>query len=229
MEFLIVFVATVAVVFALREPIKRWPVAFYALSVAVVIVFMAGANGLLSGSWWKPAILLVQRCMVALSLFTVVMFIGALPKGGKLDLWLRPIRAELSIIACILCMGHMLMYLAPYASRALAGFLSGNVMASFAVALALFVLLLVLGITSFNFVKKRMSGRAWKAVQRWAYPFFLLTYVHLLFMLMPAALRGGEQAIFSVAMYSVVFVAYVALRLFRARKDGSSETAVTHN
>lgn len=219
MEFLIVFVVTVAAAFALREPLKRWPVAFYVVAAAVVVVYLAGANGVIGGTWWKPAVTLVQRCMVALSLFAVVMFIGVLPKGSKIDMWLRPVRAELSIVACILCLGHMCAYLAPYASRALAGSLHGAMLASFIVALVLFVLLIVLGVTSFNFVKQHMGGRTWKNVQRLAYPFFGLAWAHLIFMLAPAASRGGEQAVLSVVVYTVIFAAYLVLRLFRAWKD----------
>ena len=223
MEFRFVFAATAVAALALREPLKRCPVAFYALACAVVVVFLAGANGLLSGGWWKPAIVLVQRCMVALSLFAVVMLIGALPKGGKLDAWLRPVRAELSIVACILCLGHMCMYLAPYAARAVAGTMGAPMLASFVVAVVLFVLVLLLGVTSFGFVKQRMGGRAWKNVQRLAYPFFGLAWAHLMFMLAPAASKGGEQALASVAIYSALFALYLVLRLFRAYKDGQAE------
>lgn len=221
MQFLIVFAVTVVLTLALREPLRRWPVAFYALAVAVVAVYFAGAYGMLPGTWWKPLITLVQRCMVALSLFAVVMFVGALPKGSRLDSWLRPVRAEISIVACFLCLGHMCAYLAPFASRALAGSLAGTTLASFVVALVLFVLLIVLGITSFNFVKRRMSGRMWKNVQRLAYPFFGLTWAHLVFMLAPAASKGGGPAVLSVAIYSILFIAYAVLRLLRWRKDGA--------
>ncbi len=223
MEFLIVFAVTVAAALALREPLRRWPVTFYALACAVVVVFLAGANGLLAGSWWKLAIVLVQRCMVALSLFAVVMFVGVVPKGSKLDQWLRPVRAELSIVACILCLGHMSVYVGPYASRAIAGSLGATTMASFVVALVLFALVIVLGVTSFNFVKHRMGGRAWKNVQRLAYPFFGLAWVHLMFMLAPAAMKGGEQAVLSVVIYTALFAAYAILRVFRWRRDKAAD------
>lgn len=219
MEFAIVLVATAAAALCLREPLRRWPAAFYALAAAVVAIYLAGAHGLIAGGWWKPTIVLVQRCMVALSLFAVVMLIGVLPKGSKLDGWLRPVRAELSIVACILCLGHMCAYLGPYAARALSGSMGASMLASFAVALVLFVLVLVLGITSFGFVKQRMGGRFWKSVQRLAYLFFGLAWVHVVFMLVPAASKGGEQALLSLGVYTMLFAAYLALRLIRAWKD----------
>ena len=87
------------------------------------------------------------------------------------------------------------------------------------VALALFALLIVLGVTSFNFVKKRMKKETWKRVQLLAYPFWGLVYVHLLLMLLPSALRGGAPAQMSVVVYSVVFLGYAVLRVRRALVD----------
>ena len=59
---------------------------------------------------------------------------------------------------------------------------------------ALVVLLVVLGVTSFAFVKRQMSTASWKKVQKLAYPFFGLVYVHPLLMLLPSALHGGLAA-----------------------------------
>lgn len=225
MTFALILVITAALSYVLADVIRKVPWLFYGLAVVAVIVLAAGVYNVIEGGWWKPLILLVRRCMVALALFTVVMFIGVLPKDSKLGLRMRSVRAELSIIAWILCMGHMCMYLAPYGARALSGSLEGHVMASFAVALVLFALLLVLGVTSFNFVKKRMHARTWKRVQLLAYPFFLLTYVHLMFMLAPSALAGGASSMVGIAVYSVVFAAYLTLRLWRHAADRKAEAA----
>ena len=84
----------------------------------------------------------------------------------------------------------------------------------------------ILLVTSFQVVKRRMSAARWKGVQRLAYPFYLLTYVHLLLMLAPSALHGGVAATTSVAVYSIVFAAYVVLRLVRAAKDRRIREAV---
>ncbi len=94
------------------------------------------------------------------------------------------------------------------------------------VALALLVLLLVLGVTSFGFVERRMRTESWKRLQRWAYVFFGLVYVHLMLMLAPAASRGGEAALVTVAVYTVVFGAYAVLRVRRAFVDRRAVAAV---
>ncbi len=220
MTFMIVLAVSIAACFALRNPVKACPFAFYALAVAVDVLFVAGSFFDMPRDVWSVLFALVQKCMLSLALFVVVMYIGVLNRDGRLCQWLKPIRSELSIIAWILSLGHVVVYATTYLPRAAAGSsFNPNVAASFAVAIVLLVLLLVLGITSFNAVKKRMHTEAWKKLQRLAYPFFMLTYVHLLLMLAPSALHGGIAAQASVAVYSVVFLAYAALRPARALAD----------
>lgn len=218
MIFAIVLVITAAVSLLLRNPLRKWPWLFYVLAVAVDVLFLA--ESFMPRSVWSLLLTLVQKCMLPLALFAVVMFIGVFARDSKVGSWLRPVRAELSIIAWILSLGHMTVYLMSYVPRVLAGgSLGGNVALSFVVALVLFALLLMLGITSFNGVKKRMKADSWKRVQLLAYPFFGLIYVHVLLMLLPSALHGGVAAQVSVAVYTMVFGTYAVLRVARAMKD----------
>ena len=98
--------------------------------------------------------------------------------------------------------------------------------AAFVLAVVLLALLVVLGVTSFNFAKKRMRAETWKKVQRLAYPFFMLVYVHLLLMLAPAVPAGRHcRPNVGFAVYSAVFLAYAALRLARAAWDRKAQAA----
>lgn len=221
MTFAIVLLCTIAACFALRNPLHKAPVVFYALAVVVDVLFLASLFIDLPRGVWLALSSLIANCMLPLALFVVVMFVGVLPKDSKPYQWLKAVRAELSIVAWILSLGHMVWYLAvSYLPKVIAGTtLKGNVAFSLVIAIILLVLLLVLGVTSFNVVKKRMHASTWKKVQMLAYPFFILVYVHLLLMLAPAAARGAQAAIASVAVYSVVFVAYIVLRGYRAIAD----------
>ena len=156
------------------------------------------------------------------------MFIGCRNRGGRAYHWLKPVRSELSIVAWFLSLGHMAVYLESYVPRLLGGGeIGGNVIGAFVLAVVLLVLLVVLGVTSFAFVKRQMSTASWKKVQKLAYPFFGLVYVHLLLMLLPSALHGGLAAQASVAVYSVVFVGYALCRMGRALVDRRAEDAVS--
>lgn len=224
MQFLIVLALTVCACFALRSPLKACPFAFYALAVTLDVLFLAGAAVALPRELDMALAALMRKCALPLALFVVVMLVGALPKDSKASQWLRPVRAELSIVAWILSLGHMAVYAASYAPRLGAGAaVNGNVMASFALAVVLFALLLVLGVTSFSLVKKRMRADVWKRVQRLAYVFFALAYAHVTIMLLPSAAQGGAAARASVAAYTAVFAAYFALRLWRALRDRKAD------
>lgn len=230
MMFVVTLLCVIALCFALRNPLKGCPAAFYALAILVDVVFLAGTMAGFAIDLPRFAssglLYLLQKCYLPLSLFAVVMFVGVLPDGSKAKQWLRPVRAELSIVAWILSLGHMTVYLISYAPRMfVGGAVVGNVAVSFVFALLLFALLLVLGVTSFDVVKKHMGKETWKRVQRLAYVFFALVYVHLLLMLMPAALNGGIAARANVVVYSVLFVGYAVLRVYRARRSAAKPQA----
>jgi DMSO/TMAO reductase YedYZ heme-binding membrane subunit len=87
------------------------------------------------------------------------------------------------------------------------------------IALVLFVLVAVLAVTSFNFIKKRMNAERWKLVQRFAYPFFGLIFFHLLGYLLIPALNGSFEALLRIVIYLIIFAAYLILRLRRASLD----------
>ena len=230
MSFLICFALAAVLSVLLRKPIKSVPWAFYLVCVALDVLLLAMRSFTLPQAIMPALSMLMQRGNLAMALFAVVMYIGVLPKDSKFGIRMRTIRAELSIIAWILCMGHMCLYLTHYLTHAPSGAMRVNLLASFMVAIVLFVLLLILGVTSFTFVKRRMHARTWKRVQLLAYPFFLLAYVHLMLMLAPSALSEGttgESAVIGIVVYSVVFVAYVALRLRRRAIDRNAEAMPT--
>lgn len=219
MTFLIVLLGAVAFSIVFKRAIKRWPWVFYLLALVLDALFVVGSFMRLPGPVHDILFVLLHKCTLATALFVVVMFIGVFKRDGRVAQQLRPIRAELSIMAWLLALGHMAVYLSSYVTRLSTGIMQTNVAVSLVVALALFVLLAVLGVTSFNAVKKRMTKEGWRRLQRWAYVFFGLVYVHLMLMLLPSALRGGEAAQISVAVYSVVFLGYAVARIGRALAD----------
>ncbi len=225
MTLALVLVGTVVFVLVCRRPIKACPLAFYALAVVLDVLFVVGSFVGLPAMLYDVLFLLLHKCTLATALFAVVMYVGVFARDGRVAQYLRPIRAELSIMAWLLSLGHMAIYLSSYASTLALGLPQANVTVALAVALALFVLLVVLGVTSFNAVKKSMKKETWKRVQLLAYPFWGLVYVHLLLMLLPSAVRGGAAAQVSVAVYSVVFLGYAVLRVARALRDRHVEHA----
>ena len=93
---------------------------FYSIAAMLVLLYFFGATFGVPRWLWMPLVDLIQKCELAVALFAVVMLIGCLGKEQKLSYRrMKPIRAELSIIACILCLGHMAVYLGSYLPRLL--------------------------------------------------------------------------------------------------------------
>ncbi len=224
---LICVLLAVAFAFGCKVPLKKAPWVFYLLAVAldVLVVFAAQLD---APQWvYRSVILANGRCLFAFGLFTVVMFIGVLKDGSKAKRWLTPVRAELSIVASILAVGHMVRYINVYSPRVIASpsSLANGMLLSFVIAMLIGALLVLLAVTSFKVVKRHMSARVWKNIQRLAYPFFVLIYAHVLLIMLRPAMAGAPNAQVSLVVYGAIVVAYVVLRVARWRASKAHATA----
>lgn len=227
MLFIVTLVCTVVVCCLLRNVIRKVPWLFYLAAVAAIVLYFAGNAVELPRSVDLALLYMLRKCMLPFALFVIVMYIGVLPKTSKARHWMQPLRAPLSIVACILVLGHMVQYFMGYVPRVFSGHaVATNIMVTFALAIVLFALLLVLGVTSFNVIKRHMNSTLWRRVQQFAYLFYALVYVHLFIILSPSAFRGSESAIVSLALYTVLFGGYLVLRVMRARQDRLSSHEV---
>ena len=220
MKFLLLLICTIAFCWLLRKQIRQAPWVFYLLAFALNLGLLA--NQLFTLPFWAVSLLspLMQKGGLGVAFFVLVMWIGVFPRGGKLSKAFRPIRAELSITACILIAGHMSVYMVSYLPRFLAGLsVKPAVAVAFAIACMLLALILLLGVTSLRAIKRHMSARSWKKLQCLAYPFYGLVLIHLLLMLGPSALNGSAQSMVSVIVYILVFGGYLVARTMRAIAD----------
>ena len=112
MTILIVLICVVVAVLLLKPAIKKAPAIWYAAAIVLALLYIGVLQGLLplSAPVRNVLFLLLQKGTLAVALFTVVMFIGVFRRDSKLRKYLSPIRAELSIIACLLIIGHILAY-----------------------------------------------------------------------------------------------------------------------
>ena len=220
MSLLVSLAVAVAFTAAFRRPLQRAPWLFYVLALAVCAASVYFTYSPAPNQVLRFAVCAVQKGQLGFAFFAVVMFMGVLDRASAIRRTLTPVRAELSIIASILILGHLMPYTINYLSLALGIFsLRPPIVASLLIAVVLLVLVLVLAITSFNFIKKWMNAERWKAVQRFAYPFFGLTFFHLLGYMAIPALGGSSEALLRVSLYFVIFLAYALLRLRRASLD----------
>lgn len=218
MRFIVALVLSFALIWACAKPLKKYPVPFYIGAIAMIGLYFWGTTVGIRGDAWSLFQPLMQRCALAFLLFSIVMFVGVLGEKNPLRTHLMPIRRQLSILACIFAVGHIVFYGASYIPRISSAF-TGNLAFSLGLAALITALMTVLCITSFQIVKHGMSAAAWKRVQRLAYPFYVLIYVHLALLLMPSAAVGNQVAVVSIVVYSLIVGAYVVLRIAKALAD----------
>ena len=112
MNLLISLALASLLIFVGGGALRKYSTAFYlaaaAASCAVIACTFAGVRfGGVMNAWIWP---LFARGGLAGALFIYVMWAGALPNGSALIKKLMPLRAELSILACILTLGHNIAY-----------------------------------------------------------------------------------------------------------------------
>ena len=152
------------------------------------------------------------------AMFVAVMYAGALPKGSKLIAPLMKIRGELSITAAILVLCHNFTYGITYFKMLFIKpeALSATQFTAAIISLVLIIIMIVLTVTSFQAVRKKMKAKKWKQLQRTAYVFYGLMYVHIMLINIPYARLGLGMYIANVVIYSIVFLGYAAMRIAKA-------------
>lgn len=214
--------ALIAVVFTalLRAPLRKSPVLLYVIATLVAGVAVYLTYHPLPSQLVRSMVFCVQKGYVGFGFMAIVMFVGVFADDSAIRRALAPVRAEFSIVGGILVIGHVVPYAGSY-TRMFASLASlrMSVLVSLVIAMVTLALLVVLLVTSFRSVKRRMDARTWKRVQMLAYPFFILAYFHILgYMIVPV--RGGSvDAAIALAYYTVAMIAYVALRLRKASAD----------
>ncbi|MDE5565305.1 MAG: hypothetical protein K2I93_09125, partial [Oscillospiraceae bacterium] len=218
MLFLIALVLASVFVVLCKNPLKKHPYVFYVAavllsvgSVALSFLDMRDMPVFLN----QYAIPLFTRGALATAFWCVIMWTGAFPNGSALIKKLMPIRGELSIFAAILTLGHNIGFGRTYFVRLFTNVSSmsaSHLMASI-LTIIMFVVMLPLTVMSFPKVRKSMNAKFWKKLQRTAYVFYALIYVHVLVLYYPMAKAGRAGILFNILVYSIVFIGYAVCRI----------------
>lgn len=220
MIFLIALVLTGIFIFVCAKTLKQHPVPFYAGAVLIALtVIGCTAGNVIFPEWFRLWVWpLVSRGALATALFAAVMYAGVLPNGSKGIKILMPIRGELSILASILTLGHNGAYGRTYFRMLFTNpdRLPANQRAAAVCSLVMLVIMIPLFVTSFKCIRRKMKPARWKKLQRFAYGFYALLYVHILLLTWPQALAGESGYVLNFLIYSIVFVGYGICRVLKA-------------
>ncbi len=213
-----------------KDFIKKHSKVLYVLSaiISVGVVYGVQTKAMLQFPTWLRTYVwdLFANGALASAMFIVVMFLGALSRESSIRKKLMPIRAELSIIASILTLGHNVAYGISYFVFLFKtpNILPLNQLLASVVSLVMIVIMLPLFITSFYSIRKKMNGKSWKNLQKLAYVFYAFMYLHVLLLAIPYALKGRSGYLLMTIVYSVIFCAYFAMRVSKAMASSSKGT-----
>ena len=173
---------------------------------------------------------IMQRGVLAGSLFIWVMLAPVLPKSfsGRKTIYL--LRGEMAICASLITLAHNLAFGGKYFGALFLGQGHISLMELHAaiVSCLMILLLIPLTITSFQTVRRKMQAKTWKRLQNWSYLFYLLLYLHIFFIYQGALIRGKGEYFFTLMLYSFIFGFYGFLRIrqYRVQKETREKKAV---
>lgn len=224
MIFIISLIISILMVYFGHETIKKHCGFFYGLSTVIALVVIAfrftESTGLFP-EWFKTWIWpIFARGSLATALFVMVMYGVVLPNGSKMMKHIMYIRGELSIIAAILTLGHNIGYGKKYFYFLFVSpeNLQLNQLLAAICSILMILIMIPLFSTSFKSVRKKLKPSSWKKLQRMAYAFYALIYIHVLLLTLPNAIKGESKYLITVLAFSVVFITYAVLRVKKAKE-----------
>ncbi len=196
------------------------------VSLTVIVLIWSGAT---FPRWVDAFLPIFTQGGLAGALFIIVMFAAAVPDGSAFMRAVMPVRGELSILASILTLGHNIAFGRRYITRLIHREpLSAAILGACLCSAVMLMIMLPLFVTSFKCVRKRIQPSRWKRLQRWAYLFYALMYVHVMLLNSHSAQLGGMKARINMTVYSAVFIPYGCMRVGKAlRKRGHSSRAIS--
>ena len=209
------------------KALKKKPAVLYGICIllSLVSIFYPREGGIPFLDFFFKKIM--QRGVLAGSLFIWVMLAPVLPKSfsGRKTIYL--LRGEMAICASLITLAHNLAFGGKYFGALFLGQGHISLMELHAaiVSCLMILLLIPLTITSFQTVRRKMQGKTWKELQNWSYLFYLLLYLHIFFIYQGALIRGKGEYFFTLMIYSFIFGFYGFLRIrqYRMQKEGKEK------
>ena len=205
------------------KPVRKYRVIVYVVMALVEAYFiLPNALGYELFTSQRAITSMFTMGILAEALFAVVAFTGCLPDKWKVTHRLKSIRAELSVMGCIISIGEVL-YFSPQFVSFINGELSlGREIATIA-TIILVVLMIPLMLTSFYCVRANMNPKSWKKLQSTAYLFYFGLWLHIFGLY--ASLNGGLADLFTgkhgeaLICYTVLWGVYFIVRFIKLAID----------
>ncbi|MCF7923649.1 MAG: ferric reductase-like transmembrane domain-containing protein [Candidatus Izimaplasma sp.] len=145
---------------------------------------------------------------LGLAIFYLVMLTGALP-NWQFKKNLMTTRTELSIIGFIVITPHAIYYLIEI--------IKGTQSITY-FAIAAYLIMIPLFITSFITIRKKMSNKTWKNLQKLAYIVYLLLFIHII---IHYSLPLNRIFYILILIIYIGFKGYKIVNNYKTKKQGS--------
>ncbi|HBG41123.1 MAG TPA: hypothetical protein DDW85_06880 [Porphyromonadaceae bacterium] len=261
-EFISSFIILTFIVILLSKSIKRHARSYYwffgIISFLILLQFLNGLFHISPVNLYRIPVLgkilasNIHMVGFGFPLLAIIMYVGALnPKRP----WVKKIlniRKELSIISGFPILSHSLIRITYNFTDALKFFSDKDAYmaqnewaksemgisfsnAGYLLGIVLFVLFMILWITSFDSIHQKLGKHKWKRIQRWSYLLYALLFVHSIllhigWMMSRSMGEGGNehivQGVIAIASTVLVFGSYLILRIRKAQKDSRKKARV---
>jgi len=229
MILILTLLCTLAFFHFFGKSLKKKPAVLYGICIllSLVSIFYPREGGLPFLDFFFKKIM--QRGVLAGSLFIWVMLAPVLPKSfsGRKTIYL--LRGEMAICASLITLAHNLAFGGKYFGALFfgQGHISLMELHAAIVSCLMILLLIPLTVTSFQTVRRKMQAKSWKKLQNWSYLFYLLLYLHIFFIYQGALIRGKGEYFFTLMIYSFIFGFYGFLRIrqYRIQKVSKEKKA----
>lgn len=246
--FLASLIILTAIILVLAKSIKKHKRVYYIITSIPAFLYIIQAIVLLTGSSFSfyevPVIgeimeIYAHMVYFGFPLLVIIMFIGALDAKNKNVKKLLVIRKELSIISGFPVLTHSLIRIIYTLPGGLQYFLNhtnyvqqndwvksdlGVGISSFGYVLgiAMVIVFLILWITSFESIHRRLGNQKWKKIQRWAYVLYAMLFIHSITLHVGWMINWGigmqdndyvVKELIAIISTVVVFSVYLFLRL----------------
>lgn len=221
MYFLICFVIIAALSYHQKDFIRKNNVRLYWFAFAVSLtdvifqIYLLSQKIRLQGPF-REFESLISRGILGTAIIAVVMVVGALNNKQPYTRRFLSIRAELSIIACILILPHNIVYayysllnLTKVLAAPPSNFKTVSLCISISGILAV-TIMIPLFITSFRVIRNKMKAKTWKKLQSLSYLFYFLVYFQVMMIYLG---YENRRSILNALAYSMVFIPYGILRV----------------
>lgn len=195
--------------------IKSHSTLFYCCGTLIsifVVIWMNTNIRLYLPKWMNQSLIpMFYNGAFATSVFIFVMYVGAISGKYAISKKIRLLRGELSIFGCIVILGHNIGMAMQWLSQ-IATYIDRMEIPKILSGILSFILILImipLMITSFPQVRKKMNAKKWKQLQKSAYLFYALIYLHIVAVYLPVL----EYKFLDFSIYTLVFGSYLILRL----------------